>query len=210
MTLFPQILSEKQAKVAESLDFLKFPPYYLGGGTALALQIGHRTSLDFDFYSKDKFESQSLYGKIRSKYAGARETVDQTEDTLQIVANGVNLSVFYYPYELVDDLIEFEGIKLAGLKDIAAMKMIAIVQRARQRDFVDMYYLVNHLGMKTVMDSVYKKYPWYADNNQILLKALTYFDEADLDSEMERIKIFDHTITWERVKKELESAVIQL
>lgn len=202
MALYPQILNEKQERLIGELSFLKFPPYYLSGGTALALQVGHRTSLDFDFYSKDKFDSKNLFKNA--------SILDRTDDTLQAVMNEVSVSMFYYPYKLIDALMEFRGIQMAGLHDIAAMKVIAIVQRARQRDFVDMYYLVNLLGIEKIIDSVYKKYPWYEDNNQILFKALTYFDEADSDSEAGRIKIFDASVTWEKVKKELRLAVLNI
>ena len=171
----------------------------MSGGTALALQIGHRTSLDFDFDSRDKFDSKSLFPNA--------ETISRSDDTLQVVINGVNLSVFYYPYPLIDELVDFGNIKLAGLGDIAAMKVIAIIQRARQRDFVDMYYLIKYLGIKRILDSVYGKYPWYLDNNMIIFKSLTYFEEADTDSDASRITVFDTQITWEYVKKEIKEEV---
>lgn len=199
MSLYPQVLNEKQDKLMEKLDFLKFPPFYLGGGTALAIQLGHRTSLDFDFYSQDKFDTKNLFGAI--------QTIGCTEDTVQVVVDGVDVSVFHYPYKLIDDLVEFRGIQMAGLNDISAMKMIAIVQRARQRDFVDMYYLVKLLGFKKILESVYKKYPWYAENEQILYKSLTYFEEADADLEADRIRILNPQVTWEKVKKELKDMV---
>jgi uncharacterized UPF0160 family protein len=201
MTLFPQILNKKQESLIKDIGFLKFPPYYLSGGTALALQLGHRTSLDFDFNSEAKFDSQKVFVNA--------ETVSRTEDTLQVVLNGINLSIFYYPYKLIDNLVTFEGIQLAGLCDIAAMKIVAIIQRARQRDFVDMYYLIKQLGIKKIIDSVYLKYPWYTDNNMIIFRSLTYFDEANSDSEADRIIIFDKNITWKKVKVEIKAEVDQ-
>ncbi len=199
MALFPQILNDKQERLLKDINFLKFPPFYLSGGTALALQLGHRTSLDFDFNSRNKFDSKSLFMEVKQAI--------RTDDTLQVEINGVNLSIFYYPYELVDKLVDFEGIKLAGLRDIAAMKTIAIVQRARQRDFIDMYYLIKQLGLKQIMESVYKKYPWYQDNNMIIIKSLTYFEEADNDSEAKRITVFDSSINWENVKLKIKREV---
>ena len=112
----------------------------MSGGTALALQLGHRTSLDFDFDSNEKFDSQQLFVDA--------ETVSRTENTLQVVINEISVSIFYYPYKLIDNLVNFESIQLAGLCDIAAMKIVAIIQRARQRDFVDMYYLIKRLGLR--------------------------------------------------------------
>lgn len=199
MSLFPQILNEKQISLIKKLDFLSYPPFYLGGGTALALQLGHRTSLDFDFYSQEKFDTKNLFKGV--------ETIGCTEDTVQVVMDGVDVSVFCYPYKLVDNLVEFGNIQMAGLADISAMKMIAIVQRARQRDFVDMYFLIKLLGLKKILESIFQKYPWYVENEQILYKSLTYFEEADADLEADRIRILDPQVTWEKVKKELKDMV---
>ncbi len=199
MSLYPQILNEKQKDLIKDIGFLNFPPYYLSGGTALALQLGHRTSLDFDFDSNEKFDSQQLFVDA--------ETVSRTENTLQVVINEISVSIFYYPYKLIDNLVNFESIQLAGLCDIAAMKIVAIIQRARQRDFVDMYYLIKRLGLRKVIDSVYQKYPWYLDNEMIIFRSLIYFEEADNDSEAGRITVFDSKITWELVKFEIKTEV---
>ncbi len=199
MTLFPQILNKNQESLIKDISFLKFPPYYLSGGTALALQLGHRTSLDFDFDSKEKFDSKNLFVEA--------ETISRTEDTIQVVVNGISLSIFYYPYKLIDNLVKFEGIQLAGLCDIAAMKVVAVIQRAKQRDFVDLYYLIKSLGLKKIIDSVYQKYPWYTDNSMIIFRSLIYFEEADSDSEAGRIIIFNSKVTWELVKFEIKTEV---
>lgn len=206
MDLFLQILNKDQVGVANKLEFLSYPPYYLGGGTALALQLGHRTSLDFDFYSQDKLETEKLLETIRGSFEKV-EVGSQLEDTLLVILDGVKLSVFYYPYPLIDGLLEWEGKKMASLKDIAAMKVVAIVQRARQRDFIDMYYLIQKLGLAEIIKAVYRKYPWYEENSRILFTALTYFEEADGDPESDRIVVVDQQVTWEKVKASISEAV---
>lgn len=206
MDLFLQILNKDQVGVANKLGFLSYPPYYLGGGTALALQLGHRTSLDFDFYSQDKLEVVKLLETIKGDFEKV-EVESQSEDTLLVVVDRVKLSVFYYPYPLIDDLLEWEGKRMADLKDIAAMKVIAIVQRARQRDFIDMYYLIQKLGLEEIIRAVYKKYPWYEENNRILFTALSYFEEADGDPESGRIALVDQQVTWEKVKASIRNSI---
>lgn len=208
MDLSWQILNKDQVSVADKLEFMSYPPYYLGGGTALALQLGHRTSLDFDFYSQDKFDARKLLKIIKGSFEKV-EVESQSEDTLLVVVDGVRLSVFYYPYPLVDDLLEWKGKKMASLKDIAAMKMVAIVQRARQRDFIDMYYLIQKLEIEEITKSVYKKYPWYEENNRILFSSLSYFEEADGDPEAGRIAVVDESVTWEKVKSNLNDSVLK-
>lgn len=206
MTLSLHTLNKDQTKVADKLGFLSYPPYYLGGGTALALQLGHRTSLDFDFYCTDKFDTGKLLETIKSNFEQV-EIESQSEDTLLVMVEGVNLSVFYYPYPIIDNLLDWGSIKLVNLKDVAAMKVVAIIQRARQRDFVDMYYLIQKLGIKEIINAVYKKYPWYEENNKIIFAALTYFKEADSDPESGRVAIIDPSITWEKVKSSIKLAV---
>lgn len=182
-------------------------PFYLAGGTALALQLNHRTSLDFDFYSQEKLATKNLISDFKKSFPKIPLEEKQPEDTFQTAINGVSFSVFYYPYGLIGELIDFPPIKLASLKDIAAMKIAAIVQRAKQRDFIDLYFLIEQLGLTVILDAVYKKYPWYEENNQIVFKALIYFDEADLDKEINQVMIFDKNLHWRKVKEKILAEV---
>lgn len=202
-----QVLTDKQKEVLKKLNFLKDFPFYLAGGTATALQLGHRTSLDFDFYSKTKLDEKKLSTAFKKIFPNISVSKNQPTDTFQVNINQVNLSIFYYPYKLVEKLIDFPPIKLASLEDIAAMKVAAIVQRAKQRDFFDLYYLILKLGLPKIIEATYKKYPWYKENDQIIFKALTYFKEADQDKELKLITIFDKNATWSKIKAEISKEV---
>jgi len=203
MNFHLEILSGNQKKVVRNLSFLKTSSYYLGGGTALALQLGHRTSLDFDFYSPYRLENKDLEKLFKAHFPKIILPKVQPEDTFQMRIFKINLSFFYYPYKLVGQLVDFPAFKLASLEDIAAMKVAAVVQRAKQRDFIDLFYLIKKIGLKKVIKATYEKYPWYEENNQIIFKALTYFEEADRDEEIQRIDIIDKTLSWTRVKETL-------
>lgn len=208
-TFFPTILSSKQKGVLGKLTMFQQNGCYLAGGTALALQLGHRTSLDFYFYTPQKIENNDIVSPLQQAFSSL-EISNLSEGTVQIVASGVNLSLFYYPYPLVDHLLDFPPIKLASLQDIAAMKVIAVIQRAKQRDFWDLYYLIRRLGLSAILQATYKKYPWYEENSKILLKALTYFYDADKDQEVNRIRIFDQTLQWNGVKQLIAGEVRKL
>ena len=98
---------------------------YLAGGTALALQLEHRTSLDLDFYTKKHFKTEILLKSLENEFREIK--VEQiASDTLILELLGVSFSLFYYPYDLISPLVPFRNIKLASIADIAAMKMIAI------------------------------------------------------------------------------------
>ncbi len=206
MTFYPNILRPEQHQALGKLAVSRVFDWYLAGGTALALQLGHRTSLDFDFYSNEKLEDNKFLTPLRQSLPSIKIS-RQTEDTLQGTVDGVNISVFYYPYPLVKKVVDFPPIQLASLEDIAAMKIVAIVQRAKQRDFWDMYYLTETLGVAVIMKCVYAKYPWYEENNQIVLRSLTYFDDADNDQEVDRVTIFDKNLRWTDVKENIRHEV---
>lgn len=170
--------------------------FYLAGGTALALQIGHRTSLDFDFYTKKKFDSRDLREKFDKKFKEVRE-IYITEDTLELEVNGLRVSFFKYPYHLIGPFREIEGVNLASLEDIAAMKILAISQRGRRRDFIDIYFLIKEFGLEKIIELVQKKYPEF--NVYVGLQGLTYFEDADKDPEKARFKLLKKA-DWKKIK----------
>ncbi len=205
-----QILSPIQKNIIDNLVFLKKYPFYLGGGTALALQLGHRTSLDFDFYSPDEFDNETLKKDFSAHFKNIALAKTQPENTFQIKNSGVNLSIFYYPYKLLEKTMAFPPLQLASLSDIAAMKVVAIVQRAKQRDFFDLYYLIRQLSLPNIIKATINKYPWYQENTSIILTALTYFQEADQDEEVSRIQLIDKDLGWEKIKKNIRQEVEKL
>jgi len=207
MKFYPEILNVQQQSLLTKLGFLTQKGFYLAGETALALQLGHRTSLDFDFYINEEFKWEEL--KTQFEVVGGKETIIDT-GTFHGVINQVSVSGFYYPYPLVGELVDFETLKLAGVEDIAAMKVIAVIQRARQRDFLDLYYLIKVLGLERIVQLVYEKYPWYKENNKIIFTALTYFEEAENDDDLSRVNILDKSVTWEKVKVFLKGEIARL
>jgi len=207
MKLREDILNQIQKELLKRLGFLFGTGLYMGGGTALALQLGHRTSVDFDIYSTEKFDVASLKGRFLKEISETEVLGEHAEGTLQMRAGGVEISVFYYPYKLISSLVDFYPVKLASLQDIAASKIAAVVQRARRRDFVDIYYLSKTLGFGDVVESAYQRFPWYKDSSGIIFTALTFFDEADTDDETDRVNVLDKSVTWEKVKSYLTSEV---
>jgi len=135
-----EILSKNQTDL---LFKFKLPKnYYLAGGTALALYLGHRTSLDFDFYTSSEFDREEILNLLKKNWGEENITVSSLEKNFFIgEINKVNVSVFHYPYKLLANLVNLRNISLASLDDIAAMKIIAVIQRPAKRDYIDLYYL---------------------------------------------------------------------
>ena len=197
--IYKSVLSQKQIELLNKLKDI-LPDCYMAGGTALALQLGHRTSLDFDFYTRDRFEIEELLVNFQKSFKQVRvESV--AKDTLIIEVEGVSLSIFYYPYNLLRPLVHFNGVNLASIEDIAAMKMIAVSMRGKRRDFVDSYYLLEKFTLDEIIKLTLKKYPSYQP--MVILKGLIYFKDAEQDDVSRKIKIFDDNFSWEAVKNKL-------
>lgn len=195
--MYLSVLNRKQKELLKKLGFLKKYGFYLAGGTALALQIGHRTSLDFDFYTKKKFNSSELQRLFERKF---REIIllQKAEGTLIVKIDGVAVSFFRYPYPLIFSLIKYQNFPpLASKEDIAAMKIIAISDRGTKRDFIDIYFLLEEFSLKEIFGFVKKKYPNF--NIYVGLRGLTYFVDAE-KKQKRRLYLF-HSVFWSEVKK---------
>lgn len=110
---------------------------YLAGGTALALHLGHRISVDLDFFTPEKFD-ENLVATELSQLKTFKEDSRAWATVLGMVGE-TKFSIFYYKHKLIDDPILFNGIQLAGKKDIAAMKVQAVADRGLKRDFIDLF-----------------------------------------------------------------------
>lgn len=196
-----EILSKNQTDL---LFKFKLPKnYYLAGGTALALYLSHRTSLDFDFYTSSEFDRGEIFNLLKKNWGEENITVSSLEKNNFIgKINNVNVSVFHYPYRLLADLVNLRHISLASLDDIAAMKIIAVIQRPAKRDYIDLYYLLGQYPLGTIFQWAGKKYPNF--NSYLALRALSFFDDVENEKIEERgIKILDKSFSWEKAKKEI-------
>jgi len=201
--MFEQVLPGNAKKSLDSLGqsgLLK--KAYLAGGTALALQIGHRVSVDFDFFTEEHFNAAVLSNKLSQKAQGFTE--DRKEkDTLLGVINKTKFSLFFYNYPLVAKSTDFLQISIANIKDIATMKLAAIADRGIKRDFIDLYFIVckeKAVSLEEVFSLYDKKFRALDKNVMHLLRSLTYFEEAEQTNMPEMLK----AVKWQDVKKFFE------
>lgn len=198
MEIFWDILSEEQTEILPHLSFLKKKGFYLAGGTALALQIKHRTSLDFDFYSEQEFLPEEMIDMFQRE-TGEITVIQTGEGTLICRIKGANVSFFRYGYESLDPSLETEHLNIASLIDIAAMKLIAIIQRGIGRDFLDLYFLAKDFGLRRIIKATAKKYPPF--NLYLALQALTYYEDAEKENLEERKIVFFKHFSWDEIKE---------
>lgn len=204
-----QILDSNRKKLLPKLSFTSQLKFYMAGGTALALQIGHRTSIDFDFYRQEEFKKAEFRNKFEDAFFDYKlKFLRDDKNTFELQINDIHLSCFYYPYDLIRNVVHVGGVNVASIEDIAAMKMIAIVQRGTFRDFVDMYYLINKFGLPKILELTsdkYKTFEYYSG-----LRGLIYFEDAEksLGYEQKRVRLLDKTLTWKKVKDYIKKTVI--
>jgi predicted nucleotidyltransferase component of viral defense system len=148
----------------------------LVGGTALALQYGHRSSIDLDFFGTFDIDGDEMF-EILSSY-GNIERLQTSKIVRVFTINGVKVDVVNYSrYPWLEEPVEEDGLRLASPKDIAAMKIGAIEGRGSRKDFVDMYFLLQHFSMEEILDFYAKKYPNYSLYRALM--SLTYFVDAE-------------------------------
>lgn len=138
--MFEKTISKQTKNSLEELSNLEIvKQFYLAGGTAMALQLGHRTSLDLDFFTKKNFSEEKLISVLKDK--GKFKLNKKEEQTIHGIFNGTKVSFIYYPYPLVYKVNKFLGVNLADVKDIACMKLDAVATRGSKKDFIDLYVL---------------------------------------------------------------------
>jgi hypothetical protein len=199
-----EVINPKTKRVLATLGKIKkLKDFYLAGGTALALQIGHRKSLDLDWFSQKNFSPSQLKRDLSFKGRLTVETED--EKTLNCIWQGVKLSFFFYPYRLLFPLINFNNydIKLADERDIAGMKIDAISSRGSRKDFIDLYFLLSEYSLKELLNLFDQKYAKIKYNRFHILKSLVYFIEAELEPMPEILE----GVSWPQVKNKLKKEV---
>ncbi|MFY9484681.1 MAG: nucleotidyl transferase AbiEii/AbiGii toxin family protein [Patescibacteria group bacterium] len=180
--------------------------FYLAGGTAAALYLGHRSSHDLDFFSTQRFDSELL--RLELEKVGNLAIEFKKKDTLLGKFNGVKISFFYYPYPLIQPLAYFDSVAITNQKDIAAMKINAIAGRGIKRDFIDLYSLMeaNHWRLIEVIAWFMKKYKKSNYNMVHVLNALIYFEDADKTPIPKMITPID----WGKIKEYFRDAVKEI
>jgi len=200
--LYLKVLPEDQLQLFDLLSVQSFiGDFYMAGGTDLALQIGHRRSYDFDFFIPADFDSSSVIRKL--KMIGEYNRESEEKNTINGRLNGVRISFFGYHYKMIDDFRKFNILKLAGLKDIAAMKLEAIAGRGSKKDFVDLFFLLKRYTIEDMFSYHERKYGTGLNNQYHLLKSLVYFTDA----EEEPMPVMVEPLKWEVVKKHIVEKV---
>ncbi len=174
--------------------------HFLVGGTSLALQLGHRVSIDLDLFTHQPFEADALIETLRLDYQVQPLTVTNT--ICISVIEGIKVDFVHFRYPFSFPLLKTDGLKLADMRDVAPMKLDAVTKRGSKKDFYDMYYLFEQFEPQQILE-------WYSQmfkhsTSFHVVRSLTYFEDAELTEEP---IAFDKKLTWDKVKKRLVEVV---
>ncbi|HTP64561.1 MAG TPA: nucleotidyl transferase AbiEii/AbiGii toxin family protein [Geobacteraceae bacterium] len=170
----------------------------LAGGTALALQIGHRISHDLDFFTVKDFSVDAAIVAVKKSGLPFRVT-SEGDGRLNAEIDGIKVSLFRYDHPFVEKPLVVDGIQISGILDIAAMKVIAISQRGLKRDFVDLFYILREKAFQAIAELMVRRYGAERVPVVHIGKSLVYF--ADADGNPEPAYIEGRAAEWEEVKK---------
>jgi hypothetical protein len=178
--------SEPAAELFGSLT--QFFGFYLAGGTALALQIRHRLSVDFDLFSPDEID-RSLFQRIRRVFpdAGISPLINNP-DELTVLVNNVKITFLKYPFPPDEPFVVYENVPLLSVRDIAVTKAYTIGRRGSYKDYVDLYFIVaeRHATLTDIIHGAEQRYG--ADfNSRLFLEQLVYLDDVE-DTEIKFLK----------------------
>ncbi len=170
-----------------------FQQMRLVGGTSLALQYGHRKSIDIDLFGILPSDSIAISASLSS--LGDVKNLQNLENIKSYIINGIKVDIVNYPYPWISEIIEEDSLRLADEKDIAAMKLAAITGRGSKKDFFDLYFLLKHYSVLELLNFYSKK---YSDGSVFMvLKSLTYFDDAEEDADPLQLI----PVTWPEIRK---------
>lgn len=186
-------------ELLELLSFIMksevFSNYTLVGGTALALQIGHRISVDLDFFGNQEID-EVLFIEELEKY-GSVKLLQKSKNILILIVNNIKIDFVNYKYPFLEPNIVTENIRIASKKDIVAMKLNAISGRGSKKDFIDLFFLLNDFSLDEMLKFYNEKYE--EGSYFMVLKSLTYFEDADLQINPVMLKNID----WEEMKEKI-------
>jgi predicted nucleotidyltransferase component of viral defense system len=186
-----QVLTDLQEKVDRA-------GFALAGGTSLALRLGHRLSIDLDFFTTIPFEPDSL---ARQLSLDTSSITGLSQGTLQASRNGVKLEFLRHDYPKLGDDEIIEGVKMWSLQDLASMKLNAINNRGSKKDFYDIVALLDQYSLATMLSFYKEKY--HPASLLMVIRSLAWFEDAEQEPDPISLSGF----SWAQIKEKMAIAI---
>lgn len=181
----------------------KLTDYVLVGGTALALSLGHRLSVDIDLFTTKDFDSEMMLKYLQNVYGAKEEESRLESNTVLTYIEDIKVDIITHNYPLLNSVENTEGVRMISNEDIGAMKLHAIFQSGqRLKDFVDMYFLLEHNPLKFYLEAYERK---YGGNVFWAKHALSYFGNIRTEYDVSLVKGKEKS--WTKMSERLKKAV---
>lgn len=181
--------------------------YFLVGGTALSLQLGHRMSVDIDLFTRGDIDKEDILGFLNREYGGSCQIHNMRKTVLQVSINGINVDFLKHDYRLIEEIKSEDGVRFLGIKDIAAMKLMAIANRGDQaKDFVDIFYPLREMPLSEMFECYKLKYK--QNDVSAIKKSIVYFDDVT-ESSWAAVKLFEGPLSADVVKREITEEMLR-
>lgn len=167
----------------------------LVGGTGLALQLGHRKSIDLDLFGLINVPSEDLRESLMTGHSF--QVIKESANIHIYLIDGVKVDLVNYSYQWIDSPLQDNGITIASINDIAAMKITAIIGRGTKKDFIDLYYILKHLSLSEILDLYMQKYP--EGSVFMAIKSLSFFEDAEADP----MPLMYEDVSWDQIKESI-------
>jgi hypothetical protein len=178
----------------------------LGSGAGLALHLGHRISRDLEFFTQRVFRPSDVLEELRA-LAGAVEPVTMESTTMTVVADGAHLSLRQHPVRFLEPTTRVNGCDVAGVIDIAAMKLLAVGREGSRSDFADLYAVLQTIPFRRVARNALVRYGAFAVEALSVGRGLVWFQQADAEADPAYVGT---SIPWDRIKDYFRSSLRQL
>ena len=196
--MFTGVVSAAQLALLDRLKEQRLlDGFYMAGGTAAALQLGHRKSEDFDFFSPGEHDfekkAMALAGSVNFLVSNSGQ------GALHGLADNIRLSFLVYRYPLLFPTVLFRGIALADIREIALMKLVAVANRGSRKDFVDLYFICRQVGglRDLLLDLFPRKFQGRLYSVYHIVRSLQYFDDAEKEPPLDMLQ----SLSWAELKQ---------
>jgi predicted nucleotidyltransferase component of viral defense system len=174
--MYLEAINSKRQKIFQKLK--NFPQFYLAGGTALALQIGHRMSDDFDLFTEKDIPAD-LLEKVEKIFKDSKiNIITNHSEQLSLIVDQTKVDFVKYPFSLILDLTEYEKVKIIKILETAAMKAYTIGRRATYKDYIDLYFILSekHSSLPEIIKISKEKFKEHFDP-RLFLEQLVYLED---------------------------------
>lgn len=176
--MFKDVLSDSQLKSLSLIQQFR-QDFYLAGGTAIALQIGHRRSIDFDLLRSNPMDSMKIIRILKKNNCKIDATLEETSEELTMIINGVKITFLEYPFDIKPSVTLDDIIMMPDLLTLAAMKAYSLGRRSKWKDYVDLYFMLRDFFTIKEISQKAREIFGGGFNERLFREQLCYFEGID-------------------------------